>query len=108
MQPSYAGWGSRSRSSSSLAPLAPVSDSSSVSRPGGGRLFALFEREALLVEVVAEVLGEPGDELVQLRLGFVAPVAVGDLLEQLGLVASDRVGQVGQELGTLSTLIRST
>src|SRR5688572_15053830 len=50
------------------------------------------QRLALLVEVVAEVLGELGDRVVELVLDVVGPVAVGDRLQRvrdLGVQALD-------------------
>src|SRR5437764_389377 len=70
------------------APARPRSPATS-SRP--------TDRVSLLVEVVAEVLGEPPDDLVDLLLGLVAPVTLGDLLQQLGLVPADEIGQVPEE-----------
>src|SRR6185437_9863467 len=58
----------------------------------------LLDRVALLVEVVPEVLGVGVDGLVERRLGLIGPIAAGDLLEQLGLVAAQRVGQAAEEL----------
>src|ERR1700760_3387479 len=48
-------------------------------------LIAVFERVALLVQVEAEVLGEARNRLLDRLLGLVAPVAPGDLPQQLGL-----------------------
>src|SRR4051812_13833244 len=49
---------------------------------------ALRQRLALLVEVVAEVVGERGDQVAQRLLGLVGPVASADLVEQLGVLGA--------------------
>src|ERR1700722_5077688 len=58
---------------------------------------ALLERMALLIEVVAEVLGELLDRRVDGLLGLVGPVAAGDRLQHLGLVPAHVAGQACQE-----------
>src|SRR5436190_24039344 len=52
---------------------------------------------ALLVEVVTEVIRELRHGLVELLLDIVAPVTAGDLLQQFGFAAPDRVAQISQE-----------
>src|SRR5262249_17400314 len=65
--------------------------------PGRGHVLALLERMALLVEVKPEALGELLDGSVELSLDLVAPLPTGDLLEELGLVATHVVGDPGEE-----------
>src|SRR5215207_5824267 len=59
----------------------------------------LVDRLALLVEVVAEVVGELGDDLLQPVLRLVGPVAVADLLEQLGVLRPHAPDELLVELG---------
>ena len=58
----------------------------------------VVERLALLVEVVAEVVGELRDRLVDRLLGLVGPVAAGDLLEQVVVLGVHALGQALEEL----------
>src|SRR5258705_10477375 len=57
------------------------------------------QRLALLVEVVAEVVGEAGDGVAQRLLDLVGPFAVADLLEQVWRLGVQALGQLARELG---------
>ncbi len=57
------------------------------------------ERLALLVEVVAEVLRERLDGVVNRLLRLLRPVAPGDLLEHGAVLGVHPFGQLEQELG---------
>ena len=81
-------------------------DAMCAGRPSGGRGL-LLGGFALLVEVVAEVLGEGLDDLVHVCLRLLRPVAAADLLACLLSLRVQAFGQTGWNSSTRSTLRRS-
>src|SRR5947209_4373953 len=77
--------------------IAPVVVPPLALRAARRTLVAFLDRMPLLVEVEAEVLGEARDRLLDRLLRLLAPVAPGDLLEEIRLAAPHGVGEVGEE-----------
>src|SRR3954468_13933533 len=62
---------------------------------------ALLDRLALLVEVVAEVVGEARHRPVEGFDGLVGPVPAGDLLQEVGVLGAGLLGETVEELRDL-------